>query len=106
MMMDHMNAHFVVWTTAILMAASAQAGELRPFVLPSQNAPSRMTEQRPTTASNSYYENFRIEVGRMDKNKIDALRADFRKRLADARNKQSYDEQAHYERMLGILEGK
>ena len=105
MMMVHLSARVLIWTTAILTAASAHAGELRPFVLPSQNAPSRMTEQRPT-ASNPYYENFRSEVSRMDKNQADALKADFRKRLADARNKQRYEEVEHYERMLGILEAK
>jgi len=105
-MMDNVIAGFVIGTTALLMAASSHAGELRPFVLPSQNAPSRTTDQRPTNVNNSYYENFRIEASQMDKNKIDTLKADFRKRLADARNKQRYEEQAHYERMLGILEGK
>lgn len=97
---------FVIYGIAAFGAASAHAGELRPFILPSQNAPSLTAGQRPIGVSNSYYDKFAADAARMDKKQTEGLKTDFLKRLGEARNSQHYDEQAHYERMIGILEGQ
>lgn len=104
--MSHGIARVAIPSAVLLIAASAYAEELRPFVLPSQNAPYRQLEQRAPAVSDSYYDKFRTEVSQMDKNRINELKTDFRKRLDDARTKQRFDELSHYAKMLSILEGR
>jgi len=90
---------------ALCVAPISLAAELRPFTLPSQNSPPNTVQQRASSGvSNSYYDNFARDVTQMDQQKVDALKVDFQKRLAQARANKREDEQAHYERMLGILD--
>ena len=93
---------------ALVVTATSLAAELRPFNLPSQNAnaPPPLTVQQRTVSgiSNTYYDNFARDVEHMDAQRVEVLRTDFQKRLAQAKANNRADEQAHYERMLGILD--
>jgi biopolymer transport protein ExbD len=89
---------------AALGVTAAQAIELRPFILPSQSGSSANVSQRSPTESNAYYDGFARDVTQMDAQKVAALRTEFQNRLAAARRNKRADEQAHYERMLGILD--
>ena len=99
------------WTSSMLFAAAlcvaptSSAAELRPFTLPSQTAQQPAVQQRaPGNASNAYYDAFARDVKQMDQQRVAALRADFQKQLSLARSSNREGDQAHYERMLGILD--
>src|ERR1700674_1572158 len=91
----------VISAAAFSVASVVSAAELRPFVLPSQNAPSPALQQQPTGVSNAFYENFAREVAQMDQKRVDSLGTSFKNRLGQAQNN---EERAHYERLIGILE--
>ena len=97
-------ARCVISAAAFSVVSVVSAAELRPFVLPSQTSPSPAAQQQSTGVSNAFYENFAREVAQVDQKKIDSLRNEFKKRLDQAKSDRRYDERAHYERMIGILE--
>lgn len=89
---------------------SVNAGELRPFVLPSttqqQSAPARTYQraQRPAPAVPAVYQKFADDVADMSQGQKNKLKARYRKLLTQAEKKGNQVEITYYNELLTILD--
>lgn len=98
-----MRKRFVV-LGGMLLAASVQAAELRPYNPPIQQT--RPYEQRapePSVAPSNYYLDFAEKTARLSPQQRQQLVSIFTQRLNEATRTKKWDEARHYARLLEIL---
>jgi hypothetical protein len=92
---------------SIAIASGAQAGELRPFVLPSERIPPPSAPTRPQVArpavDEQYYADFERRARALPAPERERLATSYSARRRDALAAGRRDEAVHYERLLGIL---